>query len=388
MVESAGAAIPTASEARLRGRVTQLDIARVAGVHNTTVSLSLRNSPAIPLATRQRIQAVAAELGYRPDPALQALASYRKALSSTQRTEILAYITTHSTRWGWRTNASEDQYYIGAQRRATERGYQLEHFWLNEPGMNPRRLSQVLFNRGIAGVILASHQTGRAPSVDLTWDRFSAIQIGAHPGAPMLHSVTNDREGAIRMAMQEALAAGYRRPGLIVPERWDTEVDRAWSLGFLTEQIRQLLASPVPIFHPDLNDRSTAASGGSGAFRAWFAEHRPDVVLSFRPLALDLLATVNVHAPEEVAFIDLNCDAVDASVAGVHQHCGAAGAVAVDLLASLLQQNLRGIPAVATTTFVTSLWQPGASLPRLAGPDCGTTDRPTAAILQGACAAA
>jgi len=44
------------------------DVARAAGVHQTTVSLALRNHASIPAATRERIKAAAAELGYKQIP--------------------------------------------------------------------------------------------------------------------------------------------------------------------------------------------------------------------------------------------------------------------------------------------------------------------------------
>jgi LacI family transcriptional regulator len=49
----------------MKKSVTIKDIARIAGVHHTTVSLALRNSKALKKETREKIQALAAEMGYR-----------------------------------------------------------------------------------------------------------------------------------------------------------------------------------------------------------------------------------------------------------------------------------------------------------------------------------
>src|SRR5690606_27714546 len=57
--------------------LTLADVARVAGVHPTTVSLALRDHPSIPSETRARIRAVAKELGYRRDPLLDAFNFHR-----------------------------------------------------------------------------------------------------------------------------------------------------------------------------------------------------------------------------------------------------------------------------------------------------------------------
>ena len=83
-------------------RVTLADIAAKAAVHVTTVSLALRNHPRLPEATRQRIQALAEELGYRPDPMLRALVAYRGRAMDRRNTPTLAYVTNWATRWGWK----------------------------------------------------------------------------------------------------------------------------------------------------------------------------------------------------------------------------------------------------------------------------------------------
>jgi LacI family transcriptional regulator len=47
--------------------VTIKDIAKEVGMHHTTVSMALRNSPLLKDATREKIQAIAKQMGYRPN---------------------------------------------------------------------------------------------------------------------------------------------------------------------------------------------------------------------------------------------------------------------------------------------------------------------------------
>ncbi|EJN86149.1 transcriptional regulator, LacI family [Actinomyces naeslundii str. Howell 279] len=63
-------------------RTTMEDVARAAGVSRTTVSFVLnnRNGARIAPETRDRVQQVAAELGYRPHGGARALASRRSSL--------------------------------------------------------------------------------------------------------------------------------------------------------------------------------------------------------------------------------------------------------------------------------------------------------------------
>ena len=60
-------------------RITSQDVARRAGVSRTTVSFVLNNAPGMQISaeTRQRVLDAAADLGYVPDAAAQALASGR-----------------------------------------------------------------------------------------------------------------------------------------------------------------------------------------------------------------------------------------------------------------------------------------------------------------------
>ena len=82
-------------------RVTMTAVAKRAGVHTTTVSLALRNHPSLPVTTRERIQALAREMGYRPDPGLAALVAYRSRLNPPKHRQTLAYIPNWHSRWGW-----------------------------------------------------------------------------------------------------------------------------------------------------------------------------------------------------------------------------------------------------------------------------------------------
>ena len=66
--------------------VTIKDIARQLDVSHTTVSLALRNHPSLPAATRARIQKLARELGYRPNPLVHALMAHVRAAQPVKST--------------------------------------------------------------------------------------------------------------------------------------------------------------------------------------------------------------------------------------------------------------------------------------------------------------
>ncbi len=352
----------------MKTRITQSDVARIAGVHNTTVSLALRNNPLIPLATRERIQAIAEEMGYRPDPALQALVAYRNRRMANRRTETIAYITNWSTRWGWRDVAMHEKFYTGARRRALDCGYQLEHFWLGEPGMSARRMTSMLFYRKITGAIFASYETDPDALQDVDSDRLTAVKIGCLPRSVPCHRVCNDERAMVRIAMQRITAAGYGRIGMVMQQSLDDAGDQAWSGSFLAEQCRLQPDDRVPmlLYQEDAglgNADAVPSPEALPMFEHWLRRTQPEVILSVGPFVRTQLARLGVVVPRDIAYVDLFMDAVEPGVAGVRAHCERTGEIAMELLVHQLQQNLCGLPTIATSTLVAGAWTDGESLP-------------------------
>lgn len=85
----------------MSGHITMADVARAAGVHQTTVSLALRSHPRIPENTRKRIQQVAEEMGYRPNPLVSALIAQRRLGLAFSSGSVLAYLHSQHTNDGW-----------------------------------------------------------------------------------------------------------------------------------------------------------------------------------------------------------------------------------------------------------------------------------------------
>ena len=131
-------------------------MAAKAEVHHTTASRALKNDPRVCAETLAKIQALAAEMGYMPDPMLSALNAYRHASRPSQYHGTVAWVTNSPTRDGWRSSWGSGRkscyqlYYLGAEEQLARHGYKLEEFWLHEPHMTARRFSQVLLTGGFA----------------------------------------------------------------------------------------------------------------------------------------------------------------------------------------------------------------------------------------------
>src|SRR5690349_594102 len=123
-------------------------IANAAGVSRMTVSRALRNDPVLPRQTRERIQKLARELGYRPNPLVATLMSQVRAARVPRQTLTIAHVTTTYPPGEWRRYFFTRECIEGATARAAEQGFTLEEFCIKEPGMTSRRMSQILRTRG------------------------------------------------------------------------------------------------------------------------------------------------------------------------------------------------------------------------------------------------
>ena len=352
-------------------RVTMADIAKAAKVHVTTVSLALRNHPRLPEETRTRLRALAEKMGYTPDPVLRALVSYRGKVSPRKNPPTLAYVTNWATRWGWKKVTAHPNFYAGAQAKAAELGFNLEHFWVREPGLSHGRLGRILTTRGITGVILASHGREMGDALQLEWSNFSAIKIDYFPHRPELHNVTNDQCSAIRLAMRKVMTAGYGRIGFVMHRGWDHAVDHQWTQGFLCEQQNipareripaHIFPGPVPV-ERWYDENKAPVVVDPEPFAAWLKRYKPEVIISKASFVLPYFEEHGIRIPKDVAFVDTFLETFDGTVAGVRQNHDNVGGVAVELLAGHLQHNKMGIPEIPTTTFVEGTWFDGASCP-------------------------
>lgn len=335
--------------------VTMTDIAQSAGVHVTTVSLALRNNPRLPESTRKRIQELAEKMDYRPDPLLRALVAYRASKSPRRNPPTIAYVTNWNTRLGWKQVTAHPDFYEGAEAKARELGYHLEHFWMREPGLTHGRLSRILLSRGITGLVIASHVREIDADLQFDWSQFSAVKIDYFPHRPPLANVTNNQLQVIRLATQRAIAAGYERIGFVMDEGWDITVDHLWSAGFLWEQQKIPARDRIPAY----------LFPNKEPLDQWIRRTRPQVIISKREFVMPILEQMRLKVPQDIAFVDLFLDDFSGKSAGVRQNHSVIGAHAVAMLDGLLQHNIRGVPEIPTTTYVEGTWFDGASCPIL-----------------------
>jgi LacI family transcriptional regulator len=338
-------------------RISLRDIAARAGVHFSTVSLALKNSPRLSAETRQRIQRIAGDLGYKHDPWLDALLAYRDAKRRQKHPTVLAFVSC----WDAPIESLSHHrfFWSGAQRRAEELGLRLDRFSLAAPQMNAARLEGVLQARGIESIILSSFSEGAA-RLDFDWSRFAVVRIEFQPAWPPAPAVSVDHLRIIQEAVRQVLLLGYRRPGLVLGHNWSVLVEDHWHIGFAWAQRQLAPADRIPALATRFEDEIEAARR---AFRSWLSEYEPDVILGAHGTIEARMESAGDDVPRRIALADPFLEQAHPFYAGVVHPLEAVGAKAVEQLVGMLTHNMRGIPAEVTRTYVDGRWSPGPSCP-------------------------
>ena len=330
------------------------DIADRAGVSRATVSLALRHHASIPTTTRARIQTIADELGYRPNPLVSALMRHHRSTRAVRPTHLtLALVLKFSRRAAWQKYLSPDLI-SGAVRRAEQLGYRLEEFWIDDLALSDARLSSVLFSRNVPGLIVAPLPAA-VGHLRLAWEKFSAVAIGYSLARPQLHRVTTDRYQAMLLAVRELRRRGCRRIGLALDANQDARVHHQWVAAFLWEQTQSRPADRVPLLVA--SDRQWTER----RFAEWFKQNKPEAILGYDTKIVAWLEKLGCSVPRDAAFVHLWSPAADDRFAGLYHHPPEIGAAAVDYLVSLIQRNERGIPNSPHTLQLEASWTEGAA---------------------------
>jgi DNA-binding LacI/PurR family transcriptional regulator len=177
------------------------DIAAQAGVSVMTVSKVMRDAPDISSATKQRIKALAIQMGYVPDTLAQGL--------RTGATKILGLVISNVT------NPIFARIVLALEERAHELGYDLI---LAQHLMNPEREEKIirrLLSRRVDGLFLSPvyRLSPKAPAYDEIRLRKTPTVILGHPAAFCANLVSVETEDQLASAAmtQYLLSLGHRR---------------------------------------------------------------------------------------------------------------------------------------------------------------------------------
>ncbi|WP_240796584.1 LacI family DNA-binding transcriptional regulator [Streptomyces sp. RFCAC02] len=199
-----------ADNVRRRGRPRQAEVARLAGVSQTTVSLVLggnKQGIVIQEATRQRVLDAARSLGYVPDPAARRLAAARNDLLG-----VFSFTATFPTDLAH----SYYPFLVGVEREAAARGYDLVLFTGSSTGGAgagaPGALQRV---RLADGCLLLGRHVPAGELRRLLDDGFPLVHLGRRDEPEDLAWVGADYVAASAEVVRHLAALGHRRIVLV-----------------------------------------------------------------------------------------------------------------------------------------------------------------------------
>lgn len=330
------------------GNPTYRQIADLAKVSLSTVSLALRNHPSIPEPTRRRIRRVALRNGYQENPVVATLMSNLRA-SRTRQTEKIAFLTFWGEREQWLNHENTRRQYDGACRRARQLGYEIEHFWAKEPGMSNSELSEMLRSAGVRGIVASPLMVGRG-HLSLEWENFAIVLVGYSILRPAMHRVTHAHYGGIQTALRQLRHCDYDRIGFAIQKTQNERVDNLWLAGYLAFAFTLPLSCRVaPLIMASLE---------KDELQTWIRKEKPDAVVTNQCSLLSLIQEIGLN----IGFANLDLQAGERAMAGIDQRADQLGALAVDIVVRQLQGNEFGIPGQAVIHQVEGSWRDGSTV--------------------------
>lgn len=197
-------------------RVTLKDVAKVAGVHTSTVSRALDPNSRVPLTDEvsARIRKAAKDLGYQPNRIASGLRTNRSLSIGVLISDI--------------TNSMFPPIIRGIESVFEPLGYASILYNTDNRVDREKRLLESLWQHGVDGIICATaHREDRG--ITRTIDRgIPVVTLNRRLDHSPVPYVVNDEEGGINLALRHLFQLGHRRIGHISgPDEVSTGIIRS-----------------------------------------------------------------------------------------------------------------------------------------------------------------
>lgn len=335
-------------------------IAQLAGVSRMAVSKALRNHPGVSKETRARILRLARKLHYTPDARLATWMHHVRG-SKKRESVAIAWLNTTPDESCWRKLTPLRPYLEGAEKRCAELGYHLESFWVHEPGMTNRHLSQILYQRGIQGVLITPPYHRDLGHIRLNWPYFACATFERAMPAPGLHQASQDYYYNLMLAIKRLRRLGYRRIGFVIPDQTESRSLHGCSAAIAYYHTQIPAAQRIPL----LTNRDEVGP----EFDPWIKRHRPEVVVGLHSHLTRWIERTGHKVPREIGAVHLALEDDCKDWAGIWANKREIGAAAAGQVILQLQNHQFGLPEHAHTILIQGTWQMGKTLRPADNPD-------------------
>jgi len=328
------------------------EIAQRCGISRTTVSRALRGDPRVAPATMKKVRRAASDLGYRPNPKLEKLMA---EIKSAQRHR---YVGNIGVIWNQPTISFREPetdftriMVKGAHDHAVELGYSVDVINMKEKGMTSSRLDQIIYNRGILGVLIPPLAM-RQPIPELDWEKVSVISLTRLTETQRFHSVQAHTSRDVVRLFKMISERRYRRPGLVIHSDLEERRNRHTIARYLDYCQNVFEIEPLPVLQPRAREE----------FREWLEKYRPDVVIGPADWCYySLINQMGVRIPRDIGYAGFIEDP-SRELSGILQRPYEIGNAGIDLLTAHIMRSETGIPAYTKNVHIESLIISGKTL--------------------------
>ena len=342
-------------------RTTLQDIADFTGVSKATVCRVMKNYAHVRPDVVKTVRKAVRKLGYRPDPALSALAKHRwnkRGVSASSWS--IALVDVVPGKRDEETHTNRAALYTAYDKLAATMSFGGGYFHLGD-FKSADELGRVLYHRGFDGAVV--HVARPLTKWSFPWERFATVILGYDHPSHRQHSICSDWGGAVNLAWEKTIVAGRKNPAFLCFAHGHPHFDQQ-IFGAMCNKLHPALGGnrlTSRLFHYDTDFLSR--SNARDIFARWFDRVKPDSIIDGNSVAIWWLKDLGIKVPEDVGYCSLmgssrdmvNADGVQFS--GISHRYDLQVILAVEKILSLLQLNRKGSPEVPLRSFVECDWE-------------------------------
>ncbi|WHY94767.1 LacI family DNA-binding transcriptional regulator [Neobacillus cucumis] len=312
-------------------KVTENDIAKMAGVSQTTVSRVLNDHPSVKDSTRQKVLSAIKEIGFTPDPIARSMV--------TNRTGTLGLIVGDISNPFYAETA---KIIIGSARN---KGYDVILSDTDHDSDSLQKEIRMLLNRRVDGIMIASVNRWDTYVSELYQSGFPVILFNRTTDDPNMHSVILDNEQGAQLAVSHLVDLGHKRISFISgPSKYSTFYQRLEGYKHALKQYH-LPYEEEMVFNENLTYKEIEKF-----VKSIFSIHDPPTSffassdhMAF--FVMDAVARMGFKVPEEISIIGF--DDIDISsnpyinLTTISQQKKKMAISALDILLSLIENEDR-----------------------------------------------
>lgn len=341
------------------------EIAKIAGVSHSTVSRALRNNPHISKSTRERIQKLAIEHGYRPHPTVSKLMAQLPHIKKQARS-TLALITCWKN---WKDVHFLQQIFKGISERAEILGYSLEEFSLHQYEMSTQRLNGVLRTRNIEGAIILPFDRDHR-EIELDWEHLASVYIGRFLSHPAINRVSTSYYSNMFALLNQLKSLGYQRIALALTSEMRLRSEDAYIAAYAAYQREFPPDQRIPVLVTTSKPDPDSPEARYGTVRyaskfdpetsvRWLKEFQADALICNSSPTRNALSIGGLRVPEDLGYASLDCSENEPAISGIDQLPEKLGSAAVDMVTAHLHRNDFGIPQSPKILTLPGHWHEG-----------------------------